>query len=138
MKSERVSDKKIRIEISIHAPIDELWDLISQPYKMTLWFADRVRKTSRGFDATIKLPLYEINLQATIMQQRKHELIEFRWNSEYVMDTSIISIFLEEVDDHVKITVEEIGNFDQSRWTDPQSIHLDLWEQALTRLATRF
>lgn len=123
------------IEVILEESIEGVFPKISEIHNLGLWLADEVRKSPKGFDIEIRHSLHTIRNSASIISVQPPVKFEFRWNSEYVMDTSIVTIQLERFNDkQTKISVEEIGDFDESRWTKPQEIHIDIWQNALRRL----
>jgi len=137
MKVEQPDEKTLKITDQFATNQNTLYTWLTEPYKMTLWLADHVESTPTGFQLELRLPLHHIKNRATIITEDPPDCFEFVWNSEYVMNPSLVSYNLVSSGSSVTLEVTETGDFDQSRWSDPQGIHIDLWKNSLQRLHHR-
>ena len=130
-------------EILIEAPVDVVWDIVTEPEQIRQWFADEaeieLRVGARGRLAFKGHDSYELRVEAVEPPRR----FAFRWvrtpGAAFGADNSMLVEFtLQAEDGNTRLRVVESG-FDAIEWSDAERAayaedHARGWLRVLVRL----
>jgi uncharacterized protein YndB with AHSA1/START domain len=114
-----MSADRIEHELTIHAPIGVVWELITEPEHITAWFTDTVelelRPGARGrFGWTDKATSRAATVNVQVEELVRPHLFSFRWDFPDGADPDesnapLVSFRLEEAGDSTRLTLVESG-----------------------------